>query len=228
MRIDWQKNVGAWAYRDDFLDYLRSPYMIKLLTMITKSSEVVYPQRKNVFRAFRECSPTNLKVVILGQDPYHDGSAIGLAFGNNNEKLRISPSLKKILECVEREFNTLKIDEDITLQSWANQGVLLLNTALTVEKSKPKSHSKPWKLFTEFVVKYIAQNFPGTIFMLWGKDAQAFEKIGNLNLNNTCHVLKAVHPSYANFKNTDWKCDNFKQANKIIEQQNGNEFCIEW
>lgn len=229
MNINWAKNVGSWAYREDFLEFLESPYMSRVLKMIMRSSETVYPSKKNVFKAFTLCPPTNLKVVILGQDPYHDGSATGLAFANDNETLKISPSLRRILACVEREYNTLEIDKDVSLQTWANQGVLLLNTALTVEKGKAGSHTKMWKIFTKFVIKYIAENFPGTIFMLWGAHAQSFQKIDDVDIADTCHVLTCEHPVASQYRGiTEWNCDNFKEANKILKEQNGKEYCIEW
>ena len=190
------------------------------------SRTTVYPSKTNVFRAFRETPWEDLRVVILGQDPYHDGSATGLAFANawDPNNLKISPSLKKI----EDYHNSEDIDHslfvlDTSLESWTKQGVLLLNTALTVEKGLAGSHTKYWKKFTEGVLKTIAENRPDCIFMLWGGHAKAYKP-----LIKNCNVLEFVHPAYASYKKIDWKCPNFNQANSILESANGSEYRILW
>lgn len=230
INIDWEFIIGDWYDRKEIKTFLSSIYMNKLLShlLLTYKNKKIYPNRDNIFKCFKLTKPKNLKVVILGQDPYFDGTAIGLAFGNKINSSRLSPSLSKILERIEKDFNTLKIDEDITLSTWAEQGVLLLNTALTVEHGMPNSHKKPWEAFTKFIIKHIAQSFPGTIFMMWGKQAQEYEVIDGYDLNKTCYVLKAEHPSYAARQNRVWNCNNFLEANKIIKVSNGKEFCIEW
>ena len=112
---------------------------------------------------------------------------------------------------------------DTSLESWTKQGVLLLNTALTVEKGLAGSHTKYWKKFTEGVLKTIAENRPDCIFMLWGGHAKAYKP-----LIKNCNVLEFVHPAYASYKKIDWKCPNFNQANSILESANGSEYRILW
>jgi uracil-DNA glycosylase len=231
INIDWGKQIGEWYHRKEISDFLETTYVNRLLNFVVSESKtnIVYPSLPLIFRAFRECSPKNLKIVILGQDPYFDGSANGLCFGNDNTTLRLSPSLSKIMERIEKDFNVLKIDEDPSLLYWAKQGVLLLNTALTVKKGLPKSHIVPWKQFSRFIISHIAENMPGTIFMLWGSSAHEFIKLNDGTLlSDKCNVLTSEHPAFASRMNREWYCNNFKEANNILTEQNGKEFCIDW
>lgn len=223
----WNKQLGE-GWSAILADLLSSEYADKLMDKINDefSRTVVYPKKKNVFRAFRETSWEDLRVVILGQDPYHDGSATGLAFGNNwsPSDIKISPSLKKI----EDYHHSGAIDNshfvfDSTMESWTEQGVLMLNTALTVEKGKAGSHTKYWKKFTEGVLQTIAEHRPDCIFILWGSHAKAYKP-----LIKNCHVLEFIHPAYASYKKIDWECPNFNQANSILEEANGPEYRILW
>lgn len=194
------------------LDSKETTSLMKKLSAKYKST-IVYPTAKDIFKAFRLCTPDKLKVVILGQDPYHDGSAIGLAFGNHPDMKR-SPSLRKILEVVDN----IAIDEDPSLQTWARQGVLLLNTALTVEKSKPGSHSKLWLTFTQRMITAISRAFPDAIFLLWGSHAKAFKPL----LNSSTRVLEAEHPAYSIYKGRKWDCNHFEEVNNMLDAK------IEW
>lgn len=223
----WNKQLGdGWSAV--LADLLSSEYADKLMNKLNSeySRTTVYPKKTNVFRAFRETPWEDLRVVILGQDPYHDGSATGLAFGNawNPSNIKVSPSLRKI----EDYHHSGAIDYshfvfDLSMESWAKQGVLMLNTALTVEKGRAGSHTKYWKKFTEGVLKTIAEHRPDCIFMLWGGHAKAYKP-----LVKNCNVLEFVHPAYASYKKIDWKCPNFDQANSILEGANGSEYRILW
>jgi uracil-DNA glycosylase len=219
----WNNQLGeGWSAA--LADLLSSEYMGKLMDKVREEYRLgtVYPEKPRVFRAFRETPWNDLRVVILGQDPYHNGSATGLAFANEGEVT--SPSLRKIEDLHHRYgIDHSHFCFDPSLESWAKQGVLMLNTALTVKKGQAGSHTKYWKKFTEGVLKTIAENKPDCIFMLWGNDAKSFKPVvGN------CRVLEYAHPAYACYKGIDWNCDGFNKANELIESSNGSEFRILW
>lgn len=206
----WELNVVEWAKTP--FNFLKFNYIVE---EINNNPATICPAKENIFKAFRLTPPSNLKVVILLQDPYHDKNrATGLSLANFNEDHRaVSPSLKIVWNCVEREFyNGLCLDFDFSLESWAKQGVLLLNTALSVEAGKPGSHIRLWSLFTEDLIKFINKEYPETIFILWGKYAEQYEPLCN-------NVLKYSHPAHALYTHTNWNCKNFKEANDILINQ---------
>ena len=223
----WNKQLGkGWSAA--LADLLSSEYADKLINKLNEeySTETIYPKKTDVFRAFRETPWEDLRVVILGQDPYHDGSATGLAFANELDlsNLRLSPSLQKIDDLHRRsgmEHSSLILNPALT--DWSKQGVLMLNTALTVKQRCAGSHSKYWKKFTQGVLETIAEWRPDCIFMLWGNHAKAFKP-----LVKNCNVLEYVHPAYANYTGKPWECPNFNEANEILEAANGPEFRILW
>ena len=152
---------------------------------------IVYPDTKLTFRAFKLCQLSDVRVVILGQDPYHDGSATGLAFANNPHKPGISPSLKWISKALEHEYETLCLHFDYSLESWANQGVLLLNTALTVAKGYAGSHVTLWDKFTKEFIQSFSKQKDNIIFVLWGKKAQDYSKF----IHGDNKIVTAPHPA---------------------------------
>lgn len=183
----------------------------------------IYPKRSEVFKAFRITEFDNLKVVILGQDPYTNGMATGLAFANPEDTFHPNVSLYKIQKAVERDiYNGFKLDFDFTLESWAEQGVLLLNSSLTVG-GVAGSHSEWWEPFTRETIKIINDSKQGIIFMLWGNDAQKYSKFIDENKHT---VLTFEHPSYAARRDEIWKCKHFSEANEIIKEYGGEQ--IEW
>lgn len=146
------------------------------IRMRRAEGHVILPNTRDTFKAFRLCPLKDVKVVILGQDPYHDGSATGLAFANHADKRKVSPSLKNIITAVETDYGASQgvnvkglLDVDITLESWARQGVLLLNTALSVEKGKAGSHTDLWKPFTKMIIEALSLYRNNLVFVLWGK-----------------------------------------------------------
>ena len=187
-----EKQVGDWYPLLEPI--VKSNYFKSLTTSIKKSKaegRIIYPDTKLTFRAFKLCPLSNLRVVILGQDPYHDGSATGLAFANSNNSLRVSPSLSWIKKALEHEYKTLCLDFDYDLTSWTDQGVLLLNTALTVEKGKAGSHTVLWNEFTKQLLTSLSGNIDNIVYVLWGKKAQDYEKF--IQGNNK--IVKAPHPA---------------------------------
>ncbi|MEM4710653.1 MAG: uracil-DNA glycosylase [Candidatus Woesearchaeota archaeon] len=187
----------------------------------------VYPESENVFRAFKLCPLKNLRVILIGQDPYHTpGLATGLAFGVPRTSKYIPPSLVNIMKEVKRDYyNNQEFNPDWSLESWAVQGVLLLNTALTVRKGEPLSHKKEWSNFIKQTISLINDNFVGLIFLLWGTEAYKYKELINTNVH---HILEAGHPSPLNRSNPFIGCSHFTKVNQIICNQNGKEFEIKW
>jgi uracil-DNA glycosylase len=184
------------------------------------------PPLKQVFRAFEECPENNLKVIIIGQDPYPQlGVADGLAFSCGNTGTP-QPSLRHLFDGIEKtvyqEFPTY---QDPNLTRWANQGVLLLNRALTCEVDKIGSHYGIWNDFVMYVLDMLSLTNSGLIFILLGAKAQELESV----IGPTHYVLKASHPASAAYTKTVWDCnDVFNKANEIIKANNGPEFTINW
>lgn len=166
-------------------------------------TKVIYPERGKVMRIFQDLQPKDIKVVILGQDPYHNGNATGYAF---ECKIEESPSLAKIRECLE-DYCEQDIDS-LNLESWVKQGVFLLNTVLTVEKGKPNSHKDiGWEQITTEAIKIINKIDRPIVFMLWGNYAIEYKKY----LTNPKHlILSCTHPASASYNKTKWKCNNFE------------------
>ena len=151
----------------------------------------IYPETTKTFRAFKLCQLADTRVVILGQDPYHDGSATGLAFANSSKGSRVSPSLGWIVKALEYEYNTVCVDFDYDLVSWASQGVLLLNTALTVVKGYAGSHTELWRPFTEELITSLSLHKNNIIFVLWGKKAQEYARF----IKGDNKIITAPHPA---------------------------------
>jgi uracil-DNA glycosylase len=182
------------SWNDCLQDEVDKEYFKELLTKINTlySSKTVYPPKQDIFNAFHVTPRDDLKVVIIGQDPYHgEEQAHGLCF-SVRKGIKIPPSLKNIYKELKNEFG-YEIPEHGDLTSWAQQGVLLLNSVLTVEKGQAASHRNiGWETFTDHVVKWINDNTQNTIFMLWGNDAKKKGK----NIDRARHlVLESGHPS---------------------------------
>ena len=194
-----------------------------------KNKVVIYPAQDKIFRAFKECPLDKVKVVILGQDPYHDGSANGLCF-DNTVGGRISPSLRNILNKMNKT-TTIRSDEELEGSYFAHlpaQGVLMLNTALTVERHKPGTHTKIWKPFTEAVVKTLNE-VDDIIWILWGGHALSYK---DLITNDTHDFVISSHPSpfsvnrplrsYLSFEESK----PFERVNEILYEKNKTQ--IRW
>jgi uracil-DNA glycosylase len=192
---------------------------------------VVYPSREDVFKALRLCPLDMTKVVILGQDPYHDGSADGLAFSNAG-KLYPSPSLKNVLveveECYEGKIDMMQ-PSFYNLSRWATQGVLLLNAALTVRRSSPGSHAKQWQPFIASVMNILSSQERAIVFMLWGRESQKFQKY----IDPFRHfVLLTDHPQAPNYGSRNAKLwfgnRHFLIANDRLKETYGEGSEIKW
>lgn len=157
----------------------------------TYNTIVVYPSKDKIFRAFSECSLDNLKVVWIGQDPYHDGHATGLCMGI--EKGKIPPTLRILNKMLVEDYG--HGIEDMSLSSWARQGVLLLNTALTVREKSPGSHVKFWRPLVLAILEEIAQEKKDVVWVALGKSA--LEIISEIEGVNKENVICLPHPMYA-------------------------------
>ena len=173
---------------------IEKPYFSELMDFVDNAyqTKTIYPPKEQIFNAFKECALDNVKVVILGQDPYHDeGQANGLCFSVNNG-IKLPPSLVNIFKEIERNYGVV-IPTNGDLSRWASQGVLLLNASLTVEAHQAGSHQgKGWETFTDAVIKYIAEEKDGVVFILWGAYAQ--KKAAFIDEQKHL-ILKSAHPS---------------------------------
>ena len=206
---------------EDIIDLeKKKDYYKKLKEEIDKRYETttVFPEKQNIFKAFFLTKLDNLKVVILGQDPYHGfGQAQGLAF-STPANIKNPPSMQNILKEIQSDLGKKSICEDGDLTPWAKQGVLLLNTILTVEEAKPKSHHNlGWEVFTDNIIKYISDNCEDTIFILWGSPAISKTKLIDTKKH---HILTAPHPSPLSSYRGFFGCKHFSQANNILKSLN--------
>jgi uracil-DNA glycosylase len=224
----WIKKIGEEWYTF-YPELWDSKYMENVLGYISSryKQATLYPKWEDLFKSFKLTPFDNLKVVIIGQDPYpneQNGTpvATGLAFANNG--LEISPSLSKIRDTIEREvYDGFNISFDYSLEEWASQGVLLLNTSLTFEKFKG-GHFNIWEDFTKSILKKL-NDINGLHVCLWGKHAKSFKYLLD---NKKIFIYEEVHPAYAARNNKDWHCNHFKEINKMIYKQNGKEEIIAW
>ena len=208
----------SWS---EFIDSQQGlPYYKELqhkLALRRASGEVVHPPENDVLRAFKSHKLRDTKVVILGQDPYHGPhQAHGLAFSVARD-INIPPSLRNIFKELDKEFPDYQIPMHGDLTHWAEQGVLLLNTVLTVAEGEPNSHSElGWQNFTHAAVKYVSDSVDNVVFMLWGAHAQ---KLAGL-INNRKHcILKAPHPSPLSAHRGFFGCRHFTLANQWLTKR---------
>lgn len=201
------------------------PYFEKLTQFVKKeySSTTVYPQGKNIFRALDLCPFESIKVVILGQDPYHgEHQANGLCF-SVNPPVPNPPSLQNIFKEIASDLN-VPIPQSGNLENWAKQGVLLLNATLTVRANQAGSHQKQgWEEFTDQIIQTISDQKEHVVFLLWGKYAQAKGK----NIDQSKHlVLTSVHPSPLSAYGGFFGCKHFSKTNAYLRAHGEKE--IDW
>lgn len=195
------------------------PYMQQLkqfLLLQKQAGKVIYPESKNIFNAFNSTPLEQVKVVILGQDPYHGpNQAHGLCF-SVQPGIQPPPSLQNMYKEIERDLG-LPIPRHGFLQSWANQGVFLLNATLTVEQARAGSHQgQGWEQFTDRAIQIVNQQREGVVFLLWGSYAQ---KKGQLIDGRKHLILRAPHPSPLSAYRGFMGCGHFSQVNKYLESK---------
>lgn len=178
-----------------------------------RQNDIIFPNSAEIFNSFSFCEPNEVRVVIIGQDPYHGiGQANGLAFSVQNGQ-KLPPSLRNIYKEVSDDMRCsfFQIGD---LSGWARQGVFLLNTILTVSMSKPGSHQKlGWQRFTDLVIKKLSSEYPNIVFILWGNYAKA--KKESITDNNHL-VLESAHPSPLSAHQGFFGCGHFSKANEFM------------
>ena len=200
-------------YFEELLEFVKNEYKTK----------TIYPKQNEVFNAFRYTDYDNLKVVILGQDPYHGpNQAEGLSFSVSNEVLK-PPSLKNIFKELESDLG-IPYPESNSLKPWAKQGVLLLNAVLTVEEHKPASHRNiGWETFTDNIIELINKKNKPVVFILWGNFAREKKKY----ITNPIHlVIESPHPSPFSARNGFFGSRPFSKTNEFLKKNNIKE--IDW
>ncbi len=196
---------------------------LKEFLVSEKAKFTIYPPGGLIFNAFRLTPFENVKVVILGQDPYHGpGQAHGLCF-SVPKGITPPPSLINIFKEIEKDLG-YPVPKNGGLEKWAKQGVLLLNATLTVRANQPGSHQhKGWETFTNAVISKLSEKRVGLIFLLWGKFAQEKESLIDTNRH---YVLKAAHPSPYSAYNGFFGCRHFSKTNDILRKHGLDE--VDW
>jgi uracil-DNA glycosylase len=214
--LSWSTTLGPEKEQPYFKDIL------SFLNQEKKNNKTIYPAKNDIFNALKYTSFDNVKVVIIGQDPYHGpNQAHGLCFSVEHGVLA-PPSLKNIFKELHDDLG-ITIPDHGCLKKWADQGVLLLNAVLTVEAGKPQSHAqKGWEKFTDKIIEVINEKKQGIVFLLWGSYAQQKGMI----IDPTRHyILKAAHPSPLSVKGF-LGCRHFSKTNELLKKQ-GKE-PIDW
>ena len=206
------------SWKDALAEEFGKPYfesLVRFLHSEKAEGQVIYPPGSQIFRAFDLTPVENLKVVILGQDPYHGpGQAHGLSFSVSSG-VPAPPSLKNIFKEIESDLG-VKMSGYPDLEKWAHQGVLLLNAVLTVRAGMAASHSKiGWEEFTDAVIRYISDNCEGVVFLLWGNFARSKSALIDRSRH---HVLEAAHPSPL-ARGAFFGCRHFSQTNALLSAQ---------
>lgn len=206
------------GWKQVLMDEFQSPYFSELKAFLVeeKKKYTIYPPGKLIFNAFQHTPFDRLKVVILGQDPYHgQGQAHGLCF-SVPQGIRQPPSLVNIFKELNSDLG-IPVPAHGNLEKWADQGVLLINATLTVRDSQAGSHQKKgWETFTNRVIEKVSSEKNGIVFLLWGRYAQAKENL----IDGSRHlVLKSAHPSPLSAYNGFFGCKHFSRTNKYLEEQ---------
>lgn len=209
-------------YFGDWLKVIDVPALNKVVTEVNRlyRTKLVVPEYNNIFKAFTLVSEHDCKVVFLGQDPYpQKGVATGVLFGNKEGTTELSPSLEVIKEaCINYEIPHEPIKFDVTLESWARQGILMINSALTCEMNRVNSHTMLWRPFISKLLYNLSHRETGLIYVLFGEKAQTFEPYINKNLNS---VIKISHPAY--YARTQTKMPHwvFTEINQLLMDKYG-------
>ena len=207
------------SWKEKLQSEFTKPYFLQIVSHLKterSTNAIIYPSGKLIFNAFKQTPFNNVKVVILGQDPYHGpNQAMGLSF-SVPEEIKPPPSLINIFKELNKDIG-MEIPKTGNLTAWAKQGVLLLNAVLTVRANEPASHSKiGWMNFTDAVIKKISDEKKGIVFLLWGRFAQ--EK--QILIDELKHyVLKAAHPSPFSADKGFFGCKHFSRTNELLIKQ---------
>lgn len=206
------------SWKNNLIDEFNKPYFIKLKSFLVseKKSHTIFPPGKLIFNAFNTTPFNKVKVVILGQDPYHGhGQAHGLCF-SVPIGIGLPPSLVNIFKEIQNDLG-LPIPNHGNLEKWAKQGVLLLNATLTVRAHQAGSHQKMgWETFTDAAIQALSSKRSGLVFLLWGSYAQAKAQLIDETKH---HILTAPHPSPLSVYRGFFGCKHFSKTNEILAKQ---------
>ena len=198
------------------------------LLKVTKNVNILYktkkysPQYKDIFKAFHVTPYNNLHTVMLFQDPYPNNMATGIAVGNRNDVINLSPSLEVLKEAaIDYTVPHYGLQFDNTLESWSKQGILMLNTALTVEYGNPGSHSVLWRNFMIKLINNLNTYNPGLIWVLWGTSAKSFR-----NYITSGNIIEEYHPAYYARNNSKISRTFFRELKRNIKRQ--FDINVEW
>jgi uracil-DNA glycosylase len=208
-------------------DEIQKPYFLNLMEILESEymENTCFPSKDLIFSAFNHCDFLNLKMVIIGQDPYHgEGEANGLCF-SVNDGVKIPPSLRNIFREINEDLDSIFLPSSGNLEQWARQGVLLLNASLSVRKDTPNSHKHlKWNIFTDAVIQKISNENEGIVFLLWG--AFAHKKGSKIDRNKHL-VLESGHPSPMSANQGKWFGNkHFSKANAYLKKEGKTE--ISW
>jgi uracil-DNA glycosylase len=214
------------SWKKELNNEFEQPYFKKIANFLREektAGKVIYPPGKQIFNAFTQTTFPNVKVVILGQDPYHNpGQAHGLSF-SVPDGVKPPPSLLNIFKELNDDLG-ISFPTSGNLEKWAKQGVLLLNASLTVQANQPMSHSQAgWHIFTDAVIRHISAAKEHVVFILWGKFAQNKESL----IDATKHlILKSAHPSPLSAYSGFLGCKHFSKTNQWLQEH--GEKPIDW
>ena len=199
-------------------------YFIDLIIFLNNENKnkIIYPKKEDLFKALKMTSYKDTKILILGQDPYHgEGEANGLCFSVDNN-IKNPPSLQNIFKELQSDLNVIRTESDLT--DWAKQGILLINTVLTVEKDKPFSHkNRGWETFTDEIIKKLNERKDPVIFVLWGNAARSKKQYIT---NKTHYIIESAHPSPLSYSRGFKDSKPFSKVNNILKSANKSE--IKW
>ena len=212
LEASWEENLRG---------EIEEPYFAELVEKLNSEyeNEVCYPSKKRIFNAFNLCPFDKVRVVVLGQDPYRGNHAMGLSF-SVPEEIKLPPSLRKIYKEIGEDL-CKPMPESGDLTRWAEQGVLLLNTTLTVREDGANSHKHlGWQKFTDAAIKALSEHREHIVFMLWGKDAMRKKRL--IDTERHC-IIESCHPAARQYK---FKKHQFTCCNAYLKQQGLDE--IDW
>lgn len=219
------QSFDSYSWNIVLADEIKKLYFLNLLKNVEEEYQnyTCFPEKDKVFSAFDFCSFNDLKVVIIGQDPYHgDGQANGLCF-SVNENIKIPPSLLNIFKEINNDLN-ITIPKSGNLERWAKQGVLLLNASLSVRKNQANSHKHlEWNSFTDAVIRVISEKKENAVFLLWGD----FAKKKRIKIDAQKHlILESGHPSPMSANRGKWFGNkHFSQTNSFLKSKGKSEIC---
>lgn len=219
---------GSWY--PTIKDFGQKPAFDNILAQLVhdvNNQQEITPDLKNIFTAFKECNFNDTLVIWVGLSPYHNGEATGISMGiPDNWDKEPPPTLRVIMEELNYEYGRPADKIDLTLKSWCNQGMLMINRALTTKNKDPRSHVALWTPFIRHFFKYINDNTSGLIIVLLGKEAKEITTILD---SNRFHILKYVHPAAEAYNSGTagfYRCGIFKAINSILKDTYNKE--IDW